>query len=235
MCENNEVSRNAANEVVGVIYIVKNPAFAPYIKIGYTSDITRRMEQLNRSECIPFAFQLHATYGVTKPLQDKEVHRLIDSLNPNLRVTDEVHGRIRRREFFEMSPEDAYKILESIAKISGTEDRLQKYVQNADEIRDEAAAETIQQEAIERRAPFSFEKCGIPAGAEIHLLNHPDVVASVKDDRHIEYHGETYSLSGLAMKLLDTDRPLQGPIYWKYQGKILRDIRSELEEQGLYR
>ncbi|MCD7955594.1 MAG: GIY-YIG nuclease family protein [Lachnospiraceae bacterium] len=234
MCEANGTTENVTDEIVGVIYILKNPSFSPYVKIGYTSDLTRRLEQLNRSECIPYAFQVYATYGVTKPLQDREVHRLIDSLNPNLRVMDEVQGRTRRREFFEMTAEEAYAILESIAKISGTEDRLQKYVQNADEMRDEAAAEAIQREAVERRTPFSFRKCGIPAGSEICLLNHPDVVATVKDDRHIEYLGETYSLSGLAMKLLEVERPLQGPVYWTYHGKSLREIRQEREEAGIY-
>lgn len=38
---------------------------------------------------------------------------MIDNLNPDLRIS-------KNREFFILSPEDAYELLESIATISGT-------------------------------------------------------------------------------------------------------------------
>ncbi|MCD7919338.1 MAG: GIY-YIG nuclease family protein [Clostridiales bacterium] len=219
----------------GVIYILTNPSFPDYIKIGYVSNLEKRLEQLNRSECIPFAFRVYAVYQVTKPLQDKELHSIIDSLNPDLRAIDTFDGKTRTKEFYAMSAEDAYSLLESIAKLSGTQDRLQRMTPEGHEILDEEVAAEIQEEAKERRSPFSFTKCGIPVGAEIELLNHPEFIATVKDDRHIEYHGLTYSLTGLAMKLLEVDHALQGPVYWTYQGKVLRDIRIEREEQGLYK
>lgn len=40
----------------GVIYILTNPSFPDYVKIGYADDIDKRLKQLNRSECIPFAW-----------------------------------------------------------------------------------------------------------------------------------------------------------------------------------
>ena len=51
----------------GVIYILTNPSFPDYVKIGYADDIDKRLKQLNRSECIPFAFQVYATYEVNSP------------------------------------------------------------------------------------------------------------------------------------------------------------------------
>lgn len=50
------------NDKKGVIYILTNPSFPDYVKIGYADDIDKRLKQLNRSECIPFAFRVHATY-----------------------------------------------------------------------------------------------------------------------------------------------------------------------------
>ena len=44
----------------GVIYILTNPSFPDYVKIGYADDVGKRLKQLNRSECIPFAFRLYA-------------------------------------------------------------------------------------------------------------------------------------------------------------------------------
>lgn len=219
----------------GVIYILTNPSFPNYIKIGYATDLEKRLKQLNRSECIPFAFRVYAVYHVTKPLQDKELHSIIDRLNPDLRAIDTFDGKTRTKEFYAMSAEDAYSLLESIAKLSGTQDCLQRMTPEGHEILDEEVAAEIQEESNERRSPFSFEKCGIPVGAEIELLNHPEFVATVKDDRHIEYHGLTYSTSSLARKLLEVDHELAGPTYWTYQGKTLREIRTEREEQGSYK
>ena len=48
----------------GVIYILTNPSFPDYIKIGYADNIENRLRQLNNSECTPFAFRVYATYEV---------------------------------------------------------------------------------------------------------------------------------------------------------------------------
>lgn len=219
----------------GVVYILTNPSFPDYVKIGYATNIEKRLAQLNRSECMPFAFRVYATYEVTKPLQDRELHGLIDRLNPELRAIDTFDGKTRTKEFYAMTPEDAYALLESIARLSGTEDKLQRLTPKGHEILDEQVAASVQEEARERKSPFSFFKCGIPAGAKVALEARPDVVATVKDDRQIEYNGRSYSLSALAQEILQTPYPLQGPVFWTYQGRKLRDIRLEREEQGLYR
>lgn len=224
----------SAAKKTGVIYILTNPSFPDYVKIGYATDIEKRLKQLNRSECIPFAFRVYATYDVSTPLQDKELHGLIDRLNPELRAIDTFDGKTRTKEFYAMTKEDAYALLESIAKLSGTMDKLQRLTPEGHEVVDEEVAAEIQEEAKERKAPFSFARCGIPAGTEIALSGHPEVVATVKDDRQIEYQGEVYSLSSLAQKILQTRYPLQGPVHWIYQGKKLSDIRREREAEGLY-
>ena len=224
----------SAAKKTGVIYILTNPSFPDYVKIGYATDIEKRLKQLNRSECIPFAFRVYATYDVSTPLQDKELHGLIDRLNPELRAIDTFDGKTRTKEFYAMTKEDAYALLESIAKLSGTMDKLQRLTPEGHEVVDEEIAAEIQEEAKERKAPFSFARCGIPAGTEIALSGHPEVVATVKDDRQIEYQGEVYSLSSLAQKILQTRYPLQGPVHWIYQGKKLSNIRREREAEGLY-
>lgn len=218
----------------GVIYILTNPSFPDYVKIGYASDIEKRLKQLNQSECIPFAFRVYAVYEVAQSLQDKELHSLIDRLNPELRAIDSFDGKTRTKEFYAMSAEGAYALLESIAKLSGTTDKLQRLTPEGHEIIDEEVAAEIQAEAKERKSPFSFSKCGIPIGAELTFVGRPDIVATVKEDRQIEYQGEPYSLSSLAQKILQTPYPLQGPVHWIYQGRKLWDIRIEREEQGLY-
>lgn len=64
----------------GVIYILTNPSFPDYVKIGYADDVNKRLKELNRSECIPFAFRLYAYYEVPQRLTDKKLHELIDMI-----------------------------------------------------------------------------------------------------------------------------------------------------------
>lgn len=77
----------------GVIYILTNPSFPQYVKIGYANDLKSRLKSLNRSECIPFAFRVYAYYKVPKRLTDLEIHKIIDTINPNLRAIETIDGK----------------------------------------------------------------------------------------------------------------------------------------------
>lgn len=111
----------------GVIYILTNPSFPKYVKIGYANNIEKRLSSLNRSECIPFAFRLYAYYEVNERLSDLKIHSMIDKLNPELRSIDTFNGKPRKKEFYAISKETAYNILDSIASVSGTNERLHFY------------------------------------------------------------------------------------------------------------
>lgn len=76
----------------GVIYILTNPSFPEYVKIGYADNVKSRLAQLNRSECVPFAFRVYATYEVSSRLSDKKIHSIIDKLNPDLRAIESFWG-----------------------------------------------------------------------------------------------------------------------------------------------
>lgn len=210
----------------GCIYILTNPSFPEYVKIGYATNLEARIKQLNRSETIPFAFRAYAIYEVDQPLTDKELHKLIDKLNPELRAIDEFDGKPRVKEFYEMSKEAAYELLECIAKISGTMDRLKKVKPEGHEVLDEQIAAEIKEAA--RRGPFNFSACEIPVGAELVYVDDPNVKVKVLDDRHIEYQGETTSLSRLAQQLKGFNHPVQGTLWFKYNGEILADLRDRL-------
>ena len=214
----------------GVIYILTNPSFPDYVKIGYAADIEKRLKQLNRSETIPFAFRVYAIYEVDKALTDKELHKLIDNLNPDLRTIENFDGKERVKEFYAMSAEDAYSLLECIAKISGTINRLKRLTPEGHEILDEQIANEIKETA--RRGPFRFYDCGITPGSEIVFVEDPTIRPIVVDDRHIEYDGETTSLSALAQKIKGFDHPVQGTLWFAYNGEKLSDLRDRIEKEG---
>lgn len=211
----------------GVIYVLTNPSFPDYVKIGYAHNIETRLKQLNRSETIPFAFRVYAVYAVESELTDKELHKLIDKLNPDLRTIENFDGKERVKEFYAMSAEDAYGLLECIAKISGTLDRLQRLTPEGHEILDEQIANEVRETV--RRGPFRFSACNIPVGSQIEFIENSAIKATVVDDRRIEYNGETTSVSALAQKLKGFDHPVQGTLWFTYQGEKLTDIRDRVE------
>ena len=214
------------SEIKGVIYILTNPSFPEYVKIGYAKDIEQRLLQLNRSETIPFAFRVYATYDVVTPLSDLILHDLIDGLNPDLRAIETFNGKKRTREFYEMTPEYAYNILSSIAKLSGTESRLKRIKPEGHEVEDIKMAEEA--EKAYRRGPFTFSSVGINPGETISFVPDCSITATVVDDKHIRIGDTVTTLSGAAKSILHKNA-LQGPKCWTYKGKVLDDIRSEKE------
>ena len=213
----------------GVIYILTNPSFKEYVKIGYANDIEKRLKQLNRSETIPFAFRVYATYKVTSRLTDLELHRLIDKLNPDLRAIETFDEKERVKEFYAMSAEDAYGLLECIAKISGTEDRLQRMTPEGHEVLDEQIAEEVRE--IAKRGPFRFSAYGIPVGSELVYIEDDTIRVTVVDDRRINFEGEITSVSALAQKLKGFDHPVQGTLWFTYMGEKLTDLRDRIDAE----
>ena len=224
---------------VGVIYVLTNPSFPDYVKIGYASDMRERLKQLNRSECIPFAFRVYATYEVGTPLQDRELHALIDRLNPDLRAVDMFDGKPRVKEFYAMGPEDAYALLESISRLSGTEGRLRRMPPDGQAVADEGMADSVRRETRARRAAFSFERCGIPSGSRLVLVDRPEITATVLADGRLLCEDETGELmtgtmASFAEMHLDIRKAADGGTFWSHDGRRVSEIRKEREEAGLY-
>jgi len=96
----------------GYIYIMTNPALTNMVKIGYATDVEERRKQLSGT-ALPYDYEVYATYETAGNLEDKKLHSLIDLLNPKLRVS-------KHREFYIMTPEDAFAMLTAIARISNT-------------------------------------------------------------------------------------------------------------------
>ena len=128
-----------------------------------------------------------------------------------------------------MTPEYAYNILSSIAKLSGTESRLKRIKPEGHEVEDIKMAEEA--EKAYRRGPFTFSSVGINPGEIISFVPDLNIKATVVDDKHIRIGETVTSLSGAAKSILHKNA-LQGPKYWSYNGRILDDIRTEKENGG---
>lgn len=206
------------------------------MKIGYADDVERRLKELNRSECIPFSFRLYAYYKVPRRLTDMKLHQMIDKLNPNLRSIEEFDGKTRKREFYNMSPADAYSILETIAQLSGSEDKLFLKEPSAKEMKDEQEAEEIRtKRAVLPKLDWMIKQGIISVGDKICVISRPSEVATIIDGKHVEYKGETMSMNAFSCKVTGWTA-IQSYALMKRVGEnmTLSELREEkMKELGL--
>ena len=106
LCGGRHLYRNLSKPTV---YIVSNKSFRdPWLKVGYTNKLTRRLSQLNTSVPIDFEVEGHETFRSEKHARaaEKEMHRVFSYLrSPNsheLFMIDPVQavsmlGRIKSR------------------------------------------------------------------------------------------------------------------------------------------
>ena len=174
------------------IYIMTNPAYPGYVKIGATNrPVEERRVELSSQTGVMFDFEIYATYETSSDLttegkgklKDTKLHHLIDKLNPNLRAN-------QKREFYKMKPEEALVLLMAIAEIAGNTDKIVKYAED-DNNEDEKT----------RRSHFSFAAARIPVESELTFTENPDIKVKILNDRQIEYEGKKTSVSDLAKTL----------------------------------
>ncbi len=217
----------------GDIYILVNPAFPNLVKIGYADDVEKRVKTLNRNSGLPDPYHVYATYKVKKRLEDLKLHHLIDSLDPSLRHS-------RNREFYEMTPEDAYNILSAIAQINGDEELLILNPMNDSFFGTKGDAENTAGDGgnTNSKSRMTFSMLGISKGECIHFIEDDSVVATVSGDNSVEFENRIWTLSGLTRELKKRNNTAnrsgsyQGGNYFTYNGKKLTDIRKEIDEKA---
>ena len=191
----------------GYIYIMTNPALKDMVKIGFAKDVESRRKQLSTT-ALPYEYEIYATYETQGNLEDKKLHKMIDNLNKDLRVS-------KSREFFIMSPQEAFELLEAIATISGTTAKLKKIKEN------------LSKKQNIKKPPVNFQKCGIPIGAKLIYVEDPSIVVEVVNDRKVLYKDEITSLSAISNSIKGYSTP--GPQFFTYNGKTVADIAKETQ------
>lgn len=193
----------------GYIYIMTNLCLQNMVKIGYATDVEERRKQLSTT-ALPYEYEVFAVYETPGHLEDKKLHKLIDNLNPDLRVS-------KNREFYVMTPEDAYGLLEAIAMISGSQDKLKKLKDTT----------PIAAEQKAKKPAVNFRQCNIPMGAELVFVDNSNVRVTVVSERKVQYNNEITSLSAVAKSI--KGYPVAGPSYFTYNGKLVADIANETQ------
>lgn len=202
---------------MGKVYILTNDLMPGTIKIGITeSTVEERIKTLdNTSVPMPFRF-----YFAIESDRFKEIESFVHNAFADFRVRS-------NREFFKMEPERAVAAL----RIAGCQE-----IKTANEMIDDAGIVVEEAEYVERtsKKKFSFAKVNIPVGSELTFTRNENKKCLVYNENEVSYENQLYSLSALADKLMTelgyNWKTIQGPRFFEYNGKVLSDIKKEIEE-----
>ena len=201
------------NHMEGIVYILINEAMPGYIKIGKTrTSVEQRILELSRSSAVPMPFECYYAARVAD----------VDVVERALHDAFGDHRRNPRREFFTLQPERVVSVVKLLCLEEVTPS------QNIGvENREDAVAIQV---ARKKRTAFNFEMVKIPPRAELKFIRDESTACHVAlDQKHVEFQGEVMSISAATQKVLGITRPIQGPIYWTYEGEILDERRSRME------
>lgn len=216
-------------ETKGYVYILTNPSFKEdWVKIGKSvRPVDVRSKELDNT-AVPLPFEIFATIQTTKyDYVEKYIHKTID------RLTD---LRIRQnREFFNVPPQVALDIFRDIAQMLD-DAVITVYKDNKPFTPQETDfPETDKGEPVNtpKRGRFKFSMVGIPIGEMITFVP-TGIQVRVASDDTVEYEGRIYKLSPFVGTFMPEDKrnhsnAYQGAKFFSYKGKILDDLRTEME------
>ena len=194
-----------------IVYILINESMPGYVKVGRTLHPEQRMRSLDTTS-VPLPFEcFYACTVQNAHFVEKQLH---DAFGDN---------RVRsNREWFEISPERVAAALR-IAQI----EEVTPGIDVVDTVDDKRALD----EARERRSVFNFKMVDIPVGATLVFSRDESIICKVLDNRRVIFAGREMSLTAAAQEALGTSRPVQGPLYWEYDGETLVERRLRMERE----
>jgi len=205
----------------GIIYILTNEAMPGYVKIGKINksnkSTTARMKELD-STGVPLPFECYFAGKVSDvDYVEKKLHDAFDD-----------HRLRPRREFFEISPKRVLSALQLVVEFEDVTPRDEVF-ENPDEDR----AAIIR--ATNRRSRLNLEKIGIKPGAILVHSRNEKATCKVIDNRRVEFHGETMSLSKSGLLVFNelgfNWSAVSGSSCWEYEGETLDERRQRLESE----
>ena len=200
----------------GFVYIFINPSMPNYVKIGQTKNIGNRLRDLDTTG-VPMQFEPYFTVKTAKyKILEKVIHRELDKLTDTRARSN--------REFFEISPDKARDLILNISSLLDDAE--------INDFGNRAAPDALNSDGSIRpiSKPTTFGMLGIPVGATLEPLNEkypPVVTADNKNLVRLE-DGSEKTISRAVVDITGTSR--NGFSCYKYNGKILSNIRKDIDE-----
>ena len=203
----------------GLVYIITNPKMPNLVKIGYTKNLKKRLDDLDTTG-IPAPFEPYFTVTTSKYMVlEKVIHRELDKL------TD---SRVRsNREYFEIDPELAKDLLSNISRLlddAETEDYGNSSA--GDVIDDDGSIRPIS-------GRTTFKMLSIPVGTALEPLNdsYPPVTTADDVNQVRLPNGDVKAISRVAVDVYGTKR--NGFMCYRLNGVLLSDMRKKIDKNYL--
>lgn len=222
-----------ATKEPGYVYILTNPSFREdWVKIGMTQNLEERLKNLDTT-ALPLPFKKFATLQTAKyQIAEKHVHHFIEMFT-NLRIRN-------NREFFNVRPEQALKILCEVAEL--LDDAIvTRYDKGKPQVVyscippcPEKPADTEPLKPAPRK-PFEFSMIGLKEG-DVVTFDPLKINVKIVGKNTITYEGQTYTLTGFCKAFLPQSMrtpsdAYQGPKFFSYQGVTLWKLRLRNEDK----
>ena len=190
---------------MAIVYVLSNPAFDRYVKVGRTIDLEQRLRQLDNTS-VPLPFRCEFAIEVN---DEVEAERLVHQAFADVRVRSS-------REFFEIEPQRVIAAL----KLTGGKDVTPK-----EDVAEDAEGIEALERTVAKRRSYSFDDAHVSVGDVLVYTRDESVTATVVADKKIEFEGEVTSLSRAALTLLHRDgykwKQANGWAYWMKDGETM--------------
>ena len=202
---------------MGIVYVLTNPAFENYVKIGKTINLEQRLRSLDNTS-VPLPFRCVFAVEVE---DENAVERLLHQAFADNRTRT-------TREFFEV---DARRVIAAMKLTRGRD------VTPKDDIaEDEEGIRAIEKAARKPRKIYSLFDAKLKIGDVLRYANNEDITAEVIGAKKVLFEGVETSLSASALTLLQRDgykwRTVNGWNFWMFENETVAErLNSILEEQ----
>lgn len=193
---------------LGIVYVLENPAFDSYVKVGKTTDLKQRLKQLDNTS-VPLPFR--CVYAIQVEDYDN-VERLVHQAFADVRVRSS-------REFFEV---DAQRVIAALRLTNGTD-----VTPKTDIGEDDEGVRAMERTIANKRRATTFKEADVHIGDTLCYAKDETITAEVVGDRKINFEGEQMSLSKAALILLHRDgytwQQANGWAFWTKDGETLAE------------
>ena len=190
---------------MGIVYVLSNPAFDNYVKVGRTIDLEQRLKQLDNTS-VPLPFRCVFAIEVDDEIA---VEKLVHQAFADVRVRSS-------REFFEI---DAQRVIAALKLTNG------KDVTPKSDIAEDAESIAALERTVGKRKTYTFNDAEVVVGDVLTYSKDESITAKVVADKKIEFEGEVISLSKAALILLHREgytwKQANGWGYWMKDGETL--------------
>ncbi len=192
---------------MGIVYVLSNPAFDNYVKVGRTIDLEQRMKVLDNTS-VPLLFRCVFAIEVD---DDVAVERLVHQAFADVRVRT-------TREFFEI---DAQRVIAALKLTNGRD------VTPKEDIAEDEESIVALERTVAKRKSNSFDDARLNIDDTLAYTKDENITAVVVGDKKIEFEGEVMSVSKAALILLHKEgykwKQANGWAYWMKDGETLRE------------